>query len=432
VKSIDILQTIPYFAGLPRAELLELCGASQVVTVSDGEAVIAEGDPASDLLVVAEGTFQAFRRSAAGDTLLGSAGPGQVLGEMALLEKRPASATVRALGPATLVRVPGAEFRRVLSNPRLLEEMLRTVTARLREREAALIQTEKLASLGTLTAGLLHEVNNPAAAISRAASNLMKMADELVPDRPVASGEPVPGPLLRADRERKLGDLLIGLDAVERAELSASLVAQGWDDARLSAIDETERSRTARLVHTRQLAGEVAMAAGRLSDIVATVKRWTYHDQGLSQEVDLNQSVTDSLTLLRPKAAGRSVDVELETDLGLVEGRGSELSQIVTNLIDNALDAAASRVVVRTRDGKEGIVVEVEDDGAGIPPDLASRIWEPFFTTKPPGKGTGLGLALVQRIAADHQGRIEFDSVPGRTRFRLVLPRWSKPEATHR
>ena len=164
------------------------------------------------------------------------------------------------------------------------------------------------------------------------------------------------------------------------------------------------------------------MAAARISELVNAVKRWTYSGQGPLQDVDLNQVIRDSLTLLRHKASGKKLNLVLADGLPSIPGRGVELSQVVTNLIDNALDASASEVKVMTTSAPHEVLVEVSDDGPGIPADQVSRIWEPFYTTKPPGVGTGIGLPITRRIIADHGGRIDVESRPAQTVFTVHLP----------
>lgn len=417
----EVLSQLPYFSALPSDELEALCSRAESIAVERGQEVIIEGTMPDALLVVAEGTFEATRRSGSEEVRLGEASAGEVLGEMSILENRPASASVRALEPATLIRVPVEDFRHVLSDPRLAAAMFSTVTRRLRDREAALIQSEKLTSLGVLAAGLLHEVNNPAAAIGRAAHHLAEVAESLVPKQEVVQLSA----MRRADRESELEEVLRAAGASQSAELASSLVAQGWTAERFTseATDSAERVKLARLVHARQLATEVVMAAERISDLVGAVKRWAYTGQGPVQDVDLNQTVADSATLLKHKTAGTKLTLELKDDLPIVSGRGVELSQVVTNLLDNALDSAANGVVVRTESSDGEVTIEIQDDGPGISQELLTRIWEPFFTTKPPGAGSGLGLPITRRIVAAHGGRIEVNSAPGRTVFRVTLPR---------
>ena len=420
MNTFEVLQSLPYFASLPVEQIESLCRACEVIAVEAGQVVIVEGSPPEGLLVVVEGTFEATRQTGSEQIRLGEAGPGEVLGEMSILENQLASATVRALEKGLLIKVPVEVFREVLSDPGLLGAMVSTVTRRLREREAAFYQNEKLASLGVLSAGLLHEVNNPAAAIARAAHHLAIVAEDLVPAQ-----EPVTlTPLQRADREESMTEVLEAAGLEHPADLAASLVAQGWspDMVTSQALDQSELGRLARLVHARQLALEVGMAAARISELVNAVKRWTYSGQGPVQDVDLNQLIIDSCTLLRHKASGKKLELTLADGLPTIPARGVELSQVITNLIDNALDAASSNVTVKTSAGPHEVVLEVFDDGGGIPEEQLSRIWEPFYTTKPLGVGTGIGLPISRKIIADHSGRIEVQSRPGLTVFEVHLP----------
>ncbi|HSL26382.1 MAG TPA: ATP-binding protein [Acidimicrobiia bacterium] len=417
----EILASLPYFSGLSEEQLTALCQTSESMAVEKGTEVITEGGMPSGLFVIAEGTFRVSRRGGGAEMQLRVATPGDVLGEMSLIGNVPATATVRALERGTLIKVPADEFREALADPVLLAGMFHTVTGRLREQEAALVESEKLASLGSWAAGLLHEVNNPAAAVLRAAEHLTELTSLLVP-----GAEPVTlRPLARAEREQAMAELLAAAGESDPGELAASLVTQGWTPEQLAEAgpDPATRLRTARLVHARQLATELGQAARRISELVGAVKRWSYHGQGEVQAVDLNQVVTDSLTLLRHQVGNLQVELDLDPDLGLVEARGVGLSQVVTNLIDNALQAAAHRVTVRTRPEIDTVTVEVEDDGPGIPDHVRERIWDPFFTTKPPGKGSGLGLAIVRRIVSEHDGSISVESAPGATKFSVTVPR---------
>ena len=420
MNTFEVLSTLPYFSGLPEEQIAALCRSCEVIEVERGQVVIVQGSPPEGLLVVVEGTFEATRRAGAEEIRLGDAGKGEVLGEMSILENQVASATVKALEKGTLIKVPVAVFRQVLADPGLLGAMVSTVTKRLREREAALFQNEKLASLGVLSAGLLHEVNNPAAAIARAAHHLAIVAAELVP-----SQEPVSlSPLQRSQREQRMTEVLETAGVENPLDLAASLVSQGWTPESVSeaAGAPEELGRLARLVHARQLALEVGMAAAKISELVNAVKRWTYSGQGPVQDVDLNQVINDSVTLLKHKASGKKLQLLLADSLPAIPARGVELSQVITNLIDNALDAAKSGVTVQTSSAPHEVVLAISDDGPGIPADHISRIWEPFYTTKPPGIGTGIGLPISRRIIVDHGGRIDVESEPGRTVFTVHLP----------
>jgi signal transduction histidine kinase len=421
VSPYEILSEVPYFSDLPEEELESLCRAAEIVDVAEGEVVLREGDQPDALLVIADGTFEAYRKSPESEIIIGLAGRGEVLGEMSLLEGRLASASLRALSPARLVRVPGERFHRLLTHNDFLRGMLLTVIIRMREREGALVEYKKLAALGTMAAGLLHEVNNPAAAIKRSAAGLVDASESLVERRTVEGLTP----LQRANREDELSAYIEELGLEQATDLASSVVKAGWDRAALEKAGDGNKSevvRVVRLIHARQLAEEVAMAAGRLSDLVGAVKSWVYLDQGTIQSVDLNVAIEQTMALLRHKLSGISLDLDLDPELPPIEARGAELNQVFTNIIDNAIQAATAVVTVKTFVDGEHVVCQISDDGPGIPREVLDHIWEPFFTTKPPGQGTGLGLSISRRIVESHRGRLEVSSVPGATSFTVRLP----------
>ncbi|HEX5671406.1 MAG TPA: ATP-binding protein, partial [Acidimicrobiia bacterium] len=276
-------------------------------------------------------------------------------------------------------------------------------------------------ALGTMAAGLLHEVNNPAAAIKRSAAGLVEASESLV-ERKTVEGLT---PLQRADREDELSAYVEELGLDHASDLASSVVKAGWDRAALEGAGDGNNSevvRVVRLIHARQLAEEVAMAAGRLSDLVGAVKSWVYLDQGTIQSVDLNVALDQTMALLRHKLSGITVDLDLDPNLPSIEARGAELNQVLTNIIDNAIQAAKAVVKVKTFVDGEHVVCQITDDGPGIPDEALDHIWEPFFTTKPPGQGTGLGLSISRRIVESHRGRLEVSSVPGATSFTVRLP----------
>ena len=417
----EILSEVPYFSDLPVEELESLCRAAEIVEVAEGEVVIREGDPPDALLVIADGTFEAYRQSPESEVIIGLAGRGEVLGEMSLLEERLASASLRALSPARLVRVPGERFHDLLAHNDFLRGMLLTVIIRMREREGALVEYKKLAALGTMAAGLLHEVNNPAAAIKRSAAGLVEASESLVERRTIDALTP----LQRANREDELSEFIEELGLEQATDLASSVVKAGWDRAALEQAGDgnsLEVVRVVRLIHARQLAEEVAMAAGRLSDLVGAVKSWVYLDQGTLQSVDLNVALEQTMALLRHKLSGITLDLDLDPKLPSIEARGAELNQVLTNIIDNAIQAATAVVTVKTFVDGEHVVCQITDDGPGIPEHALDHIWEPFFTTKPPGQGTGLGLSISRRIVESHRGRLEVKSAPGATTFSVRLP----------
>jgi signal transduction histidine kinase len=327
-----------------------------------------------------------------------------------------------------------------------------------KQAESALRQSEKMATLGTLTAGMAHELNNPAAASQRAAEQLEiafkeiqtahrvirtlrldqeagDLLDELDRQaREVPLSPPELGALERGDREADVEEWLEGHGVDDAWDYAAALVEIGHTVAGLDDIASRCGREHAGIIVTWQaqtyrvyrLAEEIRNGSGRLVEIVGAMKAYAYLGQAPLQEVDVNQGLENTLVILRGKLkAGVDVTRDLDPDLPLIEAYGSELNQVWTNLLDNAVDAmdGVGHITVRTRADDGDVVVEIEDDGPGIPEDIQSRIFDAFFTTKPPGKGTGLGLnTSYNAVVKKHGGTIAVDSGPGRTCFTVRLP----------
>ncbi len=317
------------------------------------------------------------------------------------------------------------------------------------------MQREKLASLGTLAAGLAHELNNPAAAIQRS-SALLREAFETWRRRTVALHA-----LSLNDEERlRLGDLEQGIadcglsrggdtasreetrliDALEELgieepwEIAPALVAFGWTVERVKRLaglfaaahlDPVVQWLGAGLA-AQQLIEEIQTSSQAIADIVRAVKSYAYLDRAPVQEVDLGASLEDTLMILRHKLKqGIEIVRDYDAKLPRIEAYAGELNQVWTNLIDNAIDAMGGSGVleIRTRRLGDEVEIRIADSGAGIPPDILSRVFDPFFTTKPQGVGTGLGLHIAHNIVVNrHRGRIDVESRPGRTEFRVALP----------
>jgi signal transduction histidine kinase len=456
---LDELRQVPLLADLTEMDLERLYEMAETVSVPAGQLVLQEGDPGDSLYIVLDGELEVTKRHGSQEVLLAVYKAGQFFGEMALLEQAPRSASVRTLRESRLLLISRTAFQTLLScSPSAPLKILHTVTSRLRSTESMLIQNEKMAALGTLAAGLAHELNNPAAAIRRSAAQLRdtlaereRLAAELTTlvndlhqkkalgalqeqtmKRTVAP--PLYDPLTLSEHEDRVQEWLEDRSVGQAWELAPALVSSGWEQGELERVAEQFSPAQLPVVirwlaadsSVQALLDEVGSSAEAMSEIVKAVKTYSYLDQAPIQEVDVRESLETTLVLLRPKIkAGVSIKREYSDDVPRIEAYGSELNQVWTNIIDNAIDAMESRgqLVLRT-DARDGdVIVEIADSGPGIPSELQPRIFEPFFTTKPPGVGTGLGLHIAYNIVVHkHHGQIQVSSSPGETLFRVALP----------
>jgi signal transduction histidine kinase len=350
-------------------------------------------------------------------------------------------------------------FRRI---PDIQPRLVGLLTDRVRESARADQQREKLAALGKLSAGLAHELNNPASAVRRSTAGLRdalanlreanfrlcreELSDEVLEhlaevEKEVATemtGSPVMDALERSDREDHITAWLEGRGVTRPWELAPALVeAEAGDDClgKLFAqfpgkTLEFALRRMSATIEVEKTLRQIESSAARISDLVKAIKEYTYMDQSGEKELDLHEGLESTLTMLHHDLKnGINVRRDYDKSLPKVCGKGSELNQVWTNLIDNAIDALAEQakasrgqITIHTaRDGAFALV-DIIDNGPGIPAEVKSRIFDPFFTTKPVGEGTGLGLDTVYRIVHQHKGDVRVDSHPGETHFQVRLP----------
>jgi signal transduction histidine kinase len=342
--------------------------------------------------------------------------------------------------------------------PVLVERLVGIMSDRVREATTLDQQQDKLMALGKLSAGLAHELNNPAAGATRAANDLIETLKELrAADMRLCSHDLTAtqqasiddferkaidhtatakqlNSLDQSDREDEVSEWLEAHDIADPWKLSGNLVEAGMDsDALEQLLGEIPSTATADVLArvncqlaAAKLAAEIKTATARISELVGAVKEYSYMDQASVQEVDIHKSLDNTLLILKYKLKKKDISVtrDYAESLPLIKAYGSELNQVWTNLIVNAVDAMSQggTLKVRTKREPTDIMVEIRDNGAGIPASARTRIFEPFFTTKPVGEGTGLGLDTVARIVRKHRGNVRFESKPSDTCFQVRLP----------
>lgn len=449
----DFVKQLPLFAELTPADVGQLCKSSRRIAAKPGDSIIEEGAPGDSLYIILSGELEVTKRDGAREIVLATRKAGEFIGEMSLLEQTPRTASARAVRDSELIEIGPETLRKVLeNNPSTATAILRTIAGRLRSTEASLMQREKLASLGTLAAGLAHELNNPAAAIQRSSQYLAEMFQSwrkrTAELQALNLGENERRRLAELEKEgggraeegnigREETLLIARLEAlgVEAPwEIAPALAAAGWTVERVDALTSDFPGPLLNPVlqwlgaglATQQLIGEIQRSSEAISDIVHAVRSYAYLDQAPVLDVDLRASLEDTLMILRHKLKH---DIEVvrhyEPDLPRIEAYAGELNQVWTNLVDNAIQAMDGKgtLEVHARRLGENAEVRILDSGPGIPPEIASRIFDPFFTTKAQGIGTGLGLHIAHNIVVNrHRGRIDFESRPGRTEFKIVLP----------
>jgi signal transduction histidine kinase len=440
----DTLRVLPYFADVSDELLDRVSDLSTEVEFVDGTVIIEEGSQSLEMYVVVSGELLVTKQTGGKEVELGRIGPGEVFGEIALLDEAPRTASVTARGVTRAICVPAGAFEELLGDPRVVRRMFRTVTSRLRGIEDTLRHEERMAALGKMAAQLMHELNNPAAAVARSTGELARIQEELSEAASAlgAGGAPTllepaapaleMSALARGEAEEGVAGWLTDLGVSGAWDLAPALVAAGWTTSDLdSALADTDDDIKVPLVRwvglttaARQLVEELGIGAGRISELVRVVREYSFLDRGPIQEIDPTAGIRDTLVLLKHKLGAIEVVLDFDDPLAKVEASGRDLNQVWTNLIDNASDVMSEggTLTITARNSPQHVVIDVGDTGPGIPEDVADKIFDPFFTTKEPGKGTGLGLHTVHTIVSRIGGEITVASNAGGTRFTVTLP----------
>lgn len=443
------------FAELPVDQIEWFLSQSKEVALKPGEIYVRQGDPPDEMFVILEGDFE-WRGEFHGETVTFAGKVGDVTGALPFSRMKQFLVTGRAVTNGRILRFPASLFPELIQKmPELVKYLVGVMTDRVREATRIEQQRDRLASLGKLSAGLAHELNNPAAAAKRAAAQLrdalhrIKEASlqlgrrELTPTQKAEiekletsftqNDSPPPDALTISDLEDQIDSLLRSHGQNDLWQLSAELAQRGIKPAALESLFENLDAGTARAALVRiaasveiaSLLNEIESSSSRISDLVRAIKEYTYMDQSPVQNVDVVKSLETTLTIMNHKLKhGVTVQRDYQPVPFLVNSFGSELNQVWTNLIDNAIDAMSGKGELRVRTFRDNgcVVVEIADNGPGISPEIRAHIFEPFFTTKGVGEGTGLGLDTVQRIVRKHKGNIQVNSKAGDTRFQVSLP----------
>ena len=454
---VDLLSVHETLGAAPREELEWLAAHGEHRDLAEACLLTSKGSLVEGMFVVLAGQIGIFVDRGAGMKKVMEWKAGDVTGLLPYSRLVSPPGDTLALTPTSVLLIPRDSIRDMIRECHEVTSILvHKMIDRARLFASSEQHDEKMVSLGKLSAGLAHELNNPAAAIERSAALLEDRLEE-AEQATLALGaarlsaeqlsaietvrascmatrvQGVLSPIQQAEREDAISDWLDdhGLDAQISGTLSETAVTLEALDQIATAVEgsclEAVLRWAAAGCSVRALASEVQDAAMRISGLVSAVKGFTHMDQGASAEpVDLALSLSNTVAVLKSKARGKSVAITLDVEPGLppVSGFAGELNQIWANLIDNALDAVppSGTVAVSAARERQHVVVRVIDDGPGIPPEVLNRMFEPFFTTKPVGKGTGLGLDIVRRLLGHNNARIDVDSRPGRTEFTVALP----------
>ncbi|AFZ59754.1 cyclic nucleotide-binding domain-containing protein [Anabaena cylindrica FACHB-243] len=456
---IEALREVKLFADLTDEQLRWLCEQGKEVWLEPGDIHRAAGDPADQVFILIDGEVQVTQQVGNQKIILVNYGSKTLFGELLMLtgETR-LPGTGKAVQPCHILELDKDIFWQMLATmPAVTTSILQTTAQRLQELQSMSQQREKLAALGTMAAGLSHEMNNPMAAVRRGIGELQQLFQDLPSlvlqlSQQQLNQEQVKylatlqkdvierqqkfsqlSPLSQCDREDELIDWLENHGVKDGWKLAPTLVAIGLNCEDIDKMTQQLPSESlgailAWLESTLTglgLLSELETGSARVSELVKALQDYSYMDSAPLQEVNVHEGIESTLKMMHHKVKNGVVITKEYGNLPRISAYASELNQVWTNLIDNALDAIGceGQIHIRTKCENEQILIEIVDNGHGISPEIQSRIFEPFFTTKSVGKGKGLGLDIVYRtVVGKHQGDIKFTSCSGNTCFQIRLP----------
>jgi signal transduction histidine kinase len=459
------LRQVPILASLKDDELHCLQGSHEI-HLDRGDVIIHQGEVAHFFWILLDGEFRVQQTLPDGrDVTMATIERGNAFGELSLLTSIPNSSSLEATVPSRLLQLDEEQFWSLMTScPQVRKAILGNMALRIQKMHSSTVQQEKMASLGTLAAGLMHELNNPGSAARRAASqlreNLLRMHElslkfkeldltkeqkhclyDLQKQALSVKQTVMMNSLDQSDAEEALAEWMESNNIENAWKMAPTLVSIGMNAKELEHVREDfdgpmlsgALGWLEALVSSMQLVGTIEESIGRVTDLVHAVKSYAYEGKGQKQTIDINNSIHATLVILGHKLREKEIVLEknFAPDLPALHSECTGLNQIWTNLLDNAIDAVPQhgRISVHTwaeasaSDPKQTVLcISVSDNGAGIPLESQPQIFDPFYTTKPVGVGTGIGLGIVQRIVDQYKGVIRFSSEPGNTEFVVRLP----------
>jgi signal transduction histidine kinase len=459
IFDVAYLQQFPIFKAISPDHLQWLLNTGKIQELEAGQALFTKGEPTDHMHLILKGQIDISLEQSGQYKFMFSVKKGEITGMLPFSRLRTASGKGIAHEPTTVLSLHKQHFPEMERiSPELVQELVALMTDRVREFTRHQQQNEKLMALGKLSAGLAHELNNPAAAIVRSSAELRRlhhsvpekfkrmMIMQVTPEQldavnailfaKIKAGLQNNLSLLEcSNQEDEMADWLAEKGVPDNYPLAEAFVESGVTLPELEEISNTlggvhlpeVLEWVANTLNTEKIICDIQASAKRISELVNAVKTYTHMDRGQDKEkTDLHQGISSTLVMLNHKLKEKNIQVvkDFQPDLPPISAYVGELNQVWTNLIDNAIDAlpAGGKLAISTRKEGDWVSVAISDNGIGIPAEHLSQIFEPFFTTKPMGKGTGLGLDIVNRIMMHHNADIQVKSEPGNTVFTLLFP----------
>ncbi len=455
----EFLRSVLLFTNLPDEDLNRLSQMVETVEIQAGTQLFTEGSEGDCAYIIKEGQIEVFKMAGGQRILLSVLKPGDILGEMSLVEKGARTASARARTDSLLLNISREQFNQLLQTSSAAAlAMLHTIIARLRSTERLLQQNEKMAQLGTLTSSVAHELNGPVATTKRRADQLREFVEQLAPlqlklfqlqltesqldllfrlekqllrqaRRPVKI-DPSEQRVLRHDMAVALENFGIK----EAANLAQVLINLGYEANKLKPLTESFNveqlticlSWLDKISQIYGLLDNIGRGVTRISGIVEALKTYSDLDQTSPEQVNIQDELEEAIIALRKQLkSGVTIQRHYAKELPEIRGYSDELCQVFVNIIDNAIDAMNGYGLINLRTYQENgyVAVEIEDNGPGVPADIQNKIFEPFFTTKPPGDGMGMGLHICQKIVVQkHRGQLAVHSGLNGASFVVKLP----------